>query len=192
MKISVKKNWSLLENGYLCVFNMVIMKIETYITQAFSSVRYKSKRRGEAYPTFTKSELRVWLYQNGIQEKWIEYIESGYDKNKKPSIDRKDDYGIYEFSNMQLITWRENHIKGVNGNKHKENSKNQNLTKPVFIWDKKGELKKECNNYREASEYLGCHLVSISRATTGRRKTIKGYVLTNSNTLTNTELTINL
>jgi len=160
------------------------MKIETYITQAFSSIRHKSKRRGAELPNFSKIELKIWLYENGLREKWIDYIESGYDKFKKPSIDRIDDYGIYEFSNMQLMTWRENMIKGVNGEKHHNNSKNQNLTKPVFIWDKLGVLKKECKNYKEASDYLGCHIVSISRATTGKRKTIKKHILTNSKTYT--------
>ena len=161
---------------------MVIMKIEQYITQAFSSIRHKSKRRGDDLPLFTKEELRDWLFKNNLQEKWIDYIESRFDKLKKPSIDRIDDYGVYEFSNMQLITWRENMIKGVNGEKHHNNSKNQNLTKPVFIWDKSGNLKKECKNYKEASNYLGCHLVSISRATTGVRKTIKKHILTNTQT----------
>lgn len=163
---------------------MVIMKIEQYITQTFSSIRHKSKRRGDKIPTFTKKELRDWLLENNLREKWIDYIESGFDKFKKPSIDRIDDFGIYEFSNMQLITWRENMIKGVNGKKHHNNCKNQNLTKPVFIWDKSGVLKKECKNYKEAADYLGCHLVSISRATTGVRKTIKKHILTNSKTCT--------
>lgn len=166
------------------------MKIEQYITQAYSSIRSKSKRRGDKYPSFSKIELTKWLYENGLLEKWINYIESNFDKNKKPSIDRISDYGIYEFSNMQLITWRENMIKGVNGEKHNNNSKNQNLTKSVYIWDKLGNLKKECKNYKEAANYLNCHLVSISRATTGKRKTIKKHILTNSNSLTNTELTI--
>ena len=160
------------------------MKIEQYITQAFSSIRHKSKRRGDTLPIFTKNELREWLFKNNLREKWIDYIESGFDKFKKPSIDRIDDYGGYEFSNMQLITWKENMIKGVNGEKHHNNSKNQHLTKPVFIWDKLGNLKKECKNYKEAADFLGCHLVSISRVTTGKRKTIKKHILTNFKTYT--------
>lgn len=161
---------------------MVIMEINKFITQAYSSVRYKSKRRGHKLPEFTKDELRDWLFENGLESKWITYLESGLDKNKKPSIDRIDDYGIYEFSNMQLITWRENMIKGVNGKKHHKNSHNQNLTKPCFIWSKEGRLIKECKTYRSAANYLDCHIVSISRAVTKRRKTLKGYVLTNYKT----------
>ena len=158
---------------------MVNMKtLQKFITQSYSSIRYKSKRRGEPMPDITKKELEKWLIDNGIKDKWIEYIESGFDKNIRPSIDRINDYGVYEFSNMQLITWRENHIKGVNGKKHHRNSQNQNLTKPVFIWSKSGEFIKECKNHKEAADYLGCHKVSISRAVTGNRKTVKKHILT--------------
>ncbi len=159
---------------------MAIMKIRNYITQTFSSVRHKSKRNWGIMPTFTKDELRIWLYSNGLQELWINYIESGFDRHFRPSIDRIDDYGHYEFSNMQLITWRENHIKGVNGIKHNNNSKNQDRIKPVFMWDKCGNLVKEFNNYKDACAFLRCHPMSISRAVTKKRKTIKGYVLTNT------------
>ena len=159
---------------------MVTMKISQFITQSYSSLRYKSKRRGDEYPKFTKDEFLIWLYKNRLEAMWIKYIESGFDKNQRPSVDRIDDYGVYEFSNMQLITWRENNLKGVNGLKHHNNSKNEKFMKPVFIWNKAGELIKECRNSKEVSDFLGCHLNSISRAITGKRKSIKRHFLTNS------------
>ena len=168
------------------------MKIDNYVTQVYSSIRHKSKRNWGILPDITKEELRKWLYINGLKSMWITYLESGCNKDLRPSVDRINDYGYYEFDNMQLITWRENHIKGVNGIKHNNNSKNQNLTKPVFIWDKCGNLVKECKNYKEASIFLGCHLVSISRAITKKRKTIKKHILTNTKyfALTGKELEI--
>ena len=156
------------------------MKINQYITQTYSSIRYKSKRRGDHYPEITKAELTVWLYKSGLREKWIIYIESGYDKDLKPSINRINDYGIYEFSNMELITWRENLIKGVNGKKHHKNSTNKNLRKKVYIWNKQNDLIAIFNSHKEASIYLDCHITSISRAVTKKRKTLKGYILTNT------------
>lgn len=157
------------------------MKIHQFITQVYSSMRYKSKRRGDNLPDFTKEQFKEWLYKNNVSDMWITYLESGCEKNLKPSVDRIDDYGLYEFSNMQLITWRENQIKGVNGEKHHNNSKNKNLMKPVFIWNKRGLLIKECKNSFEVSDFLGCHLNSVSRAITGKRKTIKKHILTNKN-----------
>lgn len=61
-----------------------------------------------------------------------------------------------------------------------------------YYWNnnkKEGNLVKKCSTYREAANYLGCHLVSISRAITKRRKTLKKYILTNF-ALTGEELTI--
>ena len=157
---------------------MVITNIHQYVTEAFSSVRSKSKRRGDSMPTFSKEELRIWLYENNLEIMWSTYVTSGYLQGLKPSIDRIDDYGVYSFNNMQLITWKENNIKGVNGQKHHNNTTNHNLKQPVFIWNKKGDFLKECKSAKEVSEYLGCHLMSVSRGVTKERKTTVGYVLT--------------
>lgn len=164
------------------------MKIEQYITQTYSSIRYKSKRRGDKIPLITKIELRKWLFENGLEKKWIRYIESNFDKKLKPSIDRIDDYGVYEFSNMQLITWYENNKKGSNGLKHHRNSKNKNLQKPCIVIDKDG-ISVKFESRIDAAIYLKCHITSISRAITGKRKTIKKYNVIDF-ALTGEELTI--
>lgn len=158
------------------------MKIEQFITQCFSSVRYKSKRRGDPLPAFSKDDLRKWLYKNGLREKWIVYIESGLDKNKRPSINRIDDYGRYEFENMELIEWRDNHLMGVNSKKHHERTAqhNKKYRLKCFIFSKDGRMIRECPDYYDAAEYLNVHYVSVSRAVNKKRKTLKGYVLSNS------------
>lgn len=152
------------------------MKIDKFITQVYSSVRYKSKRRGDAMPKFTKDELREWLFANGLESKWIAYLESGLDKNKKPSIDRINDYGVYEFSNMQLITWKENQIKGVNGKKHHNACHNkQNMKKVGLVKSVNDKCSIAFESLIECAEWLGVHKVSVSRVLCGSRKTIKGY-----------------
>lgn len=169
---------------------MVIMEtLKKYYTKVYSSIRYKAKRRGDCYPDITKQELIDWLVNNGVEDMWIEYLESNRDKSKKPSIDRIDDYDGYHFDNMQLITWRENQLKGVNGKKHHTNSHNRNLMKPIFIYTKSGKFIKKCIGTKDASEYLGCHKYSVSRAITKKRKTIKGFIVSNF-ALTGEELTI--
>jgi hypothetical protein len=150
--------------------------LNNFYTQCYSSIRFKSKRRGEDYPNFSKKELINWLLKNGIENKWILYIESGYDKNLKPSIDRINDYGIYEFSNMQLLTWRENLIKGVNGEKHNKNCINkQNMKKVNLVKSINDKCSIEFNSLIDCANWLGVHKVSVSRVLCGNRKTIKGY-----------------
>lgn len=152
-------------------------KLSEFMTRTFSSMRHKSKRRGHEMPKFSKNEFVEWLYTQDIEIKWKKYIDSGYNNHLRPSVDRIDDYVGYEFENMQVITWRENHIKGINSIKHHERSKNQHLTKPCFLYTKSGEFVAAFENYKKASIHIGCHHASISRAVTGKRKTLKGYIV---------------
>lgn len=161
--------------------------LKGYLTQAFSSVRYKSKRRGEDYPNFTKNEFILWMHKNNVYLKWLEYIESDYDINKKPSVDRIDDYKPYTFDNMQLITWKENRLKGVNGEKHHLSCHNRQNMKKVKIVNVFGETIKTFDSVIDCAEFLGVHKVSVSRVLCGKRKSIKGYKIIS---LTGEELTL--
>lgn len=150
--------------------------LKQYYTQVYSSIRYKSKRRGEPYPKFNKEQLIDWLNSNNIKQLWIDYLESGYNKDLKPSIDRIDDYGIYEFNNMQLITWKQNQLKGVNGIKHHLNSHNkQNRKKVGLVKNLNDKAIIEFESLIDCANWLGVHKVSVSRVLCGDRKTIKGY-----------------
>lgn len=150
--------------------------LKQYYTQVYSSVRYKSKRRGDNMPKFNKQELIKWLVDNGVESMWIKYIESGYDKNVKPSIDRIDDYGSYTFGNMQLITWRENQIKGVNSKKHHNACHNRQNTKKVgLVKNLEDSVIIVFDSLNECATWLGVHKVSVSRVLCGQRKTIKGW-----------------
>lgn len=160
-----------------------------YITQAYSSVRYKSKRRGDKYPTFSKAALTSWLIENGLFELWAAYVHRDYDKDYKPSIDRVDDYKGYYFNNMQLIMWKENRLKGVNGEKHHKACHNRQNRRKVYEYDKELNLVAVHDSVNNCAETMGVHPVSISRALTGRRKTIKKHILKYF-ALTRKELTI--
>ncbi|GAG14807.1 unnamed protein product [marine sediment metagenome] len=137
-------------------------------------------------PNFTKNEFVLWMHQNNVYPKWLDYIESDYDINKKPSVDRIDDYKGYSFDNMQLITWKENRLKGVNSEKHHKACHNRQNRKSVKVINWQGEIVKVLDSLTDCAEYLGVHLVSVSRVLNGSRKTIKGYRIA----LTGEELTI--
>jgi hypothetical protein len=159
--------------AYISVFKMANMKIEDFVRRMYSSIRSRSKRSGNPYPSFSKDELRNWLYENNLQSKWINYLESNCNKDKRPSIDRLDDYGIYEFSNMQLITWKENNIKGVNSKKHHTNCHNRQHRKSIMISSQTETL--FFNSVTDCADYLDVLVSSVSRVLSGKRKTIKKY-----------------
>ena len=175
--------------------NLVFLKygymqtLKQYITQVYGSVRYRAKRRGDKYPKFTKLELLGWMLNNGLDIMWNQYIKSNFNKNLKPSIDRINDYKGYSFDNMQLITWKENNLKGVNGEKHHRACHNRQNKKTVYQYDKELNLIATHKSINDCAKNIGVHPVSISRALTGERKTIKKYILKYF-ALTNSELTI--
>lgn len=158
-------------------------KLSDYYTQSYSSIRYKSKRAGRGYPNITKDAFIHWLIINRVEYLWEQYVESGYESKMKPSVDRIDPHKGYEFGNMQLITWGENHKKGVNSQKHHDNC-NPHKREVILKHKHTGEVLM-FESRRQAAGVLGVHEGSITRVMTGKRKTIKGYF-----TLTGEELEI--
>jgi hypothetical protein len=67
-----------------------------------------SKGRGHDKPKYTKQELAIWLYKNGFKQLYDEWVSSGYETLKKPSVDRIDTFKSYTFENIELVTWKEN------------------------------------------------------------------------------------
>lgn len=78
----------------------------------YLSQKLHSKRRGHSGPTYSKAELREWLYsQKKFHLLYDNWKRLDYQKNYKPSVDRIDDDLGYTISNIQLVTWRENNLK---------------------------------------------------------------------------------
>lgn len=77
----------------------------------YKAQKCNSKQRGHPPPTYTKKEFKEWLYLNGYKELYDQWVASGYDKRKKPSCDRIDDFKGYSFDNIRLTTWGENKDK---------------------------------------------------------------------------------
>ena len=67
-----------------------------------------SKVRKMELPNYTKQQFRDWLYQNNFKKLYDNWVNSGFDKNEKPSADRIDDFKPYTLSNIRLVTWQEN------------------------------------------------------------------------------------
>lgn len=75
-----------------------------YLTQCNNAVIRKM-----ALPTYTYEELLDWvLKQKNFNNIWDNYVKSNYQKDLRPSVDRINNDISYTFSNIQLVTWKDN------------------------------------------------------------------------------------
>jgi hypothetical protein len=87
----------------------------------YKTQKRNCKIRKMNQPTYSKYELKEWLYNNGFKKLFDNWVNSNYQKKLKPSVDRIDDFKSYSFDNIQLGTWQDNHnhqvkdiLNGVN------------------------------------------------------------------------------
>ena len=113
-----------------------------------------SKARKMELPNYTKQELKEWLYENNFKSLYDNWLSSDFDKNKKPSVDRLDDFKPYSFGNIRLVTWEEN--------KAHQNQDILNATgtsgrccKAVIQLDKYGNVLAEYHSYSFAKRTVG-------------------------------------
>ena len=91
-----------------------IRTVKGLIVSIYGRQKKSSKKRGHQLPTYSKEELHVWITsQSNFKELYDNWIASDCDMWLIPSVDRLDDAKGYSFNNIQLITWRENHEKGL-------------------------------------------------------------------------------
>ncbi len=79
-----------------------------FISNKYNKMKSKSKERGHDLPTFSKDEFSEWMYKNGFEELFKRWKSSGYHTDFSPSVDRLNEDRGYIFSNMRLVTWKEN------------------------------------------------------------------------------------
>lgn len=68
-----------------------------------------SKRRGHKKPKYTKQQLMDWcIKETEFIKIYINWCKSGFVKDLKPSIDRKENDKGYSFDNIRVTTWDDN------------------------------------------------------------------------------------
>lgn len=130
-----------------------------------------SKKRGHSPPEYTKNELALWLYGSGFKSLYDDWVESGYAKDKKPSVDRIDEFKGYSIGNIKLTTWYENR-KRQYSDKKKGIGSSSHQCKRVGKINEKGDLICEYVSYSSASRDSG---YSIEYAIKNKTKCKKGY-----------------
>lgn len=144
---------------------------ESLIDKIYSHQKSSSKKRGHQLPTYTKQELKEWLFaQPKFHLLYDNWKRLDFQKDYVPSIDRKDDNVGYTMANIQLMTWKENRLKFQKS----QANKNQNLNKQVVSTDKNGKTT-NYNSVKEASKTTGVDNGDISRVCKGKRKSAGGY-----------------
>lgn len=120
-----------------------------------------SKERNHKPPSYQKHELIKWcLNQQKFHDLYDDWVNSNYEKDLTPSIDRLDDYKGYSLANVQLSTWRENYIKAHKDRKEGVNNKHNKAVKQL---DLEGNLLNTFHSVCEAKRVTGVHTSNITK-----------------------------
>ena len=145
------------------------------VTRIYNNQKNNSIVRGNNPPTYSKEELREWLYaQPKFHTIYDNWKRLDYQKEYAPSIDRKDDYIGYTLSNIQLITWSLNNKKGALSRKNGTNNKG---SKAVVQLSKDGDFIQEFYSIAEAVRKTEIDRVTIQEVCKNKygRKSAGGY-----------------
>lgn len=164
-------------------------KKSAWITKVYGRMKRDNKNKFDlASLPFSKEEFVKWLdskYCVEFDKLFSEWVNSGFLKNKVPSIDRIDDYQSYTFENMQLLTWEENDLKGRLSEKNKKQMREMTkkiFSKPVIqINIDDGSIVNSFPSAREAGRCLSIDASGISACCRGELKYSKGFVWRYSN-----------
>jgi len=147
------------------------------IAKIYSSQRGNSKQRKHNPPTYTKQELKEWLFnQDLFHELFDKWVDSGYLKDLIPSVDRKKDDIEYTMDNIQLLTWVENEQKHNNDIRSAESKHGNKPQKAVIQYDKqKNEIARFVSTM-EAYRKTGVNQGDISSCCLSKLKSAGGFI----------------
>lgn len=141
--------------------------------QIYAAQKTISKKRKHQPPQYSRDEFVAWMLSNEDYLRLHKYwVESGYKKRLAPSCDRLDDYYGYSFSNIRVVTWRENnrksHLDMKNGINNKQN-------KAVVKMDLNGVVLEEYYSIRHAARETNVDRTGIWLACNGRMTKSGGF-----------------
>lgn len=143
------------------------------ITNIYNHQKLKSKKRGYNLPTYSKQELKDWLFsQNNFHVLFDNWKISGFKKHLIPSVDRINDYQSYTMENIQVMTWEQNNAKGYADIKNGINNKKSKAVTGINIYTGVAVV---FYSMREAARQTGINRRSIFRCCQGKQNTAGGY-----------------
>lgn len=142
--------------------------VSKWIRSQRNTYRQRESRAG-MYPNYSLQELRAWaLEQPKFMELFDKWVESGYNRDLVPSVDRKDPTKGYTLDNIQLMTWRENREKG-------RYERMDLVRRPVKQLNLDGSYVRTHDSVTEAAAFINRHHMGISDTCNGKQATCGGY-----------------
>ena len=140
----------------------------------YSGQKARSKRRNHKPPSYTEADLSIWIKnQRNFEGLYLNWVESGFDRWEKPSVDRRDDYQPYTISNLlRICTWRENSLRG---HADAKNGINNKRNRPLNQFTLDGEFIKEHYSINSAGRKAQTSCGNIHSCCTGKRKSAGGF-----------------
>jgi len=144
------------------------------VNSMYGGQRTRSRAKKYPLPPYSNDELKDWLFSQPLFHKLYDnWVESGFQRELAPSLDRRNDYKPYTFDNIRLTTWRENKAKGESD---RRNGINNKVNKAVLQFTRDGELVAEFHSTKEAQRQTGIHYTNIGYTCKGKRKTAGGFI----------------
>jgi len=133
------------------------------LTNIYHKMIERSKYKGVLYLEYSLREFHEKFLNDPLFISIFTHWEaSGYQYYEKPSIDRKNPNLGYTDGNIQVMSWRENRLKG-----DLENS--IRFTTPVIMFNLSGDKIREFESIKDAVRITGCSQGLISACCQGKR-----------------------
>lgn len=134
----------------------------------YGHIRARKRDNTNKEVDYSLKQFRDWLSQTNFDKIFIKWESLDHPKNEYPSVDRIDCLEGYQFSNMQVIPYKENRKKG-------EQEKLILWGKKIFQYSMDDELIAIYPSIKHAWMATGISRGNISSVAGGARESAGGY-----------------
>ena len=140
--------------------------IDGLVTSIYAKQRYRSNKKGWDLPDYSKEDFYAWVTsQQEFVKLYTNWVDSNYDTDKIPSVDRKDDNNPYTINNIQLMTWESNNKKG---REDRVSGANVKGSKPIYQYTLEGTFVKKFGSTSIAAREYNTSPQNLRACATGK------------------------